>query len=101
MALYAMGDLHLNFGAADKSMTKFGKIWKNHEKKVKKNIRKLVGPEDTIVLTGDHSWGRKLDSAEPNLDFIASFPMIPRPLWSPRSRGPSLWAWRKCVLPIM
>ena len=36
MALYAMGDLHLNFGAADKSMTKFGKIWKNHEKSTNK-----------------------------------------------------------------
>ena len=30
MALYALGDLHLSF-QSDKSMDKFGKVWKNHE----------------------------------------------------------------------
>ncbi|MEE1229252.1 MAG: metallophosphoesterase [Lachnospiraceae bacterium] len=74
MALYALGDLHLNFGTPDKSMNKFGRVWRKHEVKAKKNIEKLVGPADTLVLTGDHSWGRKLSAAEPDLHYIANLP---------------------------
>ena len=59
MALYALGDLHLSF-QADKPMDSFGKVWKNHEKKIEKYVNRMVKPEDTLVLTGDHSWGRKL-----------------------------------------
>lgn len=58
MALYAMGDLHLSF-SVDKSMDIFGGAWKNHEKKIEKNCRKIIRPDDTLVLTGDHSWGEE------------------------------------------
>lgn len=54
MALYALGDLHLSF-QADKSMEVFGKVWKNHERKIEKYVNQVVKPEDTLVLTGDHS----------------------------------------------
>ena len=37
MALYALGDLHLSF-QADKSMDVFGKVWKNHERKIEKYV---------------------------------------------------------------
>ncbi len=53
MALYALGDLHLSF-QANKPMDSFGKVWKNHEKKIEKYVNKTVKPEDTLVLTGDH-----------------------------------------------
>ena len=59
MALYALGDLHLSF-QSDKSMDRFGSIWKRHERKIEKYVNRFVKPEDTLVLTGDHSWGRKL-----------------------------------------
>ncbi len=72
MALYAIGDFHLSF-QADKSMDKFGKVWKNHEEKIKKNCGKLC-PEDTLVITGDHSWGRNLDECTEDLAFIESLP---------------------------
>lgn len=73
MALYALGDLHLSF-QSDKSMDKFGRIWKNHERKIMKYAEKTVKPEDTLVLTGDHSWGRKLDQCREDLAFIEKLP---------------------------
>ena len=73
MALYALGDMHLSF-QADKSMDKFGRVWKNHERKIEKYAGRTVKPEDTLVLTGDHSWGRKLDECSEDLDFIARLP---------------------------
>ncbi|MCD8154056.1 MAG: metallophosphoesterase [Clostridiales bacterium] len=73
MALYAMGDLHLSF-QADKSMNKFGRVWRKHEEKIQKNCNRLIGPEDTLVLTGDHSWGRKLEECREDLAFIEALP---------------------------
>lgn len=73
MALYALGDMHLAF-SVNKSMDKFGRIWKKHDEKIEKNCRKLIGPEDTLVITGDHSWGHNLMESEADLDFIASLP---------------------------
>lgn len=55
MALYALGDMHLAF-SVDKPMDRFGKVWKKHEEKLEKNCRKLIGNEDTFVITGDHHW---------------------------------------------
>ena len=72
--LYALGDLHLSFSNPEKSQERFGKVWKDHEWKAKKNIERLVKPEDTLVLTGDHSWGNNLDQCRKDLEFIADFP---------------------------
>ena len=66
MALYALGDLHISF-QSDKSMDKFGKVWKNHEHKIEKYVGKIVKPEDTLVLTGDHSWGKRLSECREDL----------------------------------
>ncbi len=73
MALYAMGDFHLAF-QADKSMDRFGRVWHAHERKIETNCRKMIGPEDTLVITGDHSWGRKLDECREDLAFIEGLP---------------------------
>lgn len=73
MALYALGDLHLSF-QADKSMEVFGKVWKNHERKIEKYVNRVVKPEDTLVLTGDHSWGRRLEECREDLAFIERLP---------------------------
>lgn len=73
MALYALGDLHLGF-QADKSMDKFGRVWRHHERKIEKYVRQIVKPEDTLVLTGDHSWGRKLSECREDLAFIERLP---------------------------
>ncbi len=73
MSLYALGDLHLSF-SVDKSMEVFDFIWKNHEKKIEKNWRRLIGQQDTIVLTGDHSWGRNLEQCREDFAFITALP---------------------------
>ena len=73
MALYALGDLHLSF-QADKPMDAFGRVWKNHERKIVKYVNQTVRPDDTLVLTGDHSWGRKLDESREDLSFIERLP---------------------------
>ena len=73
MSLYALGDLHLSF-QADKPMDAFGRVWKNHERKIEKYVNRIVRPEDTLVLTGDHSWGRKLEESREDLAFIERLP---------------------------
>ena len=73
MALYAIGDLHLAFGV-DKSMDRFGSVWKNHEKKLQKNWRRQVRETDTVVITGDHSWGRNLEECREDFQFITQLP---------------------------
>ena len=73
MALYAMGDLHLSF-QSDKNMDIFGKVWRNHDKQIEKNCNKLITDDDTLVLVGDHSWGRKLEDCQLDLQFIEDLP---------------------------
>ena len=75
MSLYAIGDLHLHFQSELKAPNQLhDKIWKNHEEKFRKNCEKLILPEDTLVLVGDHSWGRNLGSCEEDLNYIRSLP---------------------------
>ncbi len=73
MSLYALGDLHLSF-QTDKSMDVFGKVWRNHEKRIEKNCNRLITDDDTLVLVGDHSWGRKLEDCVKDLEFIENLP---------------------------
>lgn len=73
MSLYALGDLHLSF-QTNKPMDAFGRVWKHHERKIEKYVNQIVKPEDTLVLTGDHSWGRKLSECREDLAFIERLP---------------------------
>ena len=73
MALYALGDLHLGF-QVKKPMDAFGTVWKHHEKKIEKYVNRIVGTQDTLVLTGDHSWGKKLAECQEDLRFIENLP---------------------------
>ena len=73
MALYAIGDLHLSF-SADKPMDVFGREWKNHTEKIKKHWNKIISDKDTVVITGDHSWGRTWSSAGRILFLLISCP---------------------------
>ena len=75
MSLYAIGDLHLHFQAPLKSQAQqTGKVWKDHEQKLKAYCEAVIGPEDTLVLVGDHSWGRKIAECEEDLEYICSLP---------------------------
>lgn len=64
MSLYAIGDLHLHYQSVLKAPGQLhDRIWKKHEEKFRKNCEKLVTDEDTLVLVGDHSWGKALRNA--------------------------------------
>ena len=75
MALYAIGDLHLHFQSELKARRQLReRVWKNHEEKLRLACEKLLKPEDTLVLVGDHSWGRKLPECEEDLRYIQALP---------------------------
>ncbi len=75
MSLYAIGDLHLHFSSELRARSQLReRIWKNHETVFRRNCEALLGPDDTLVLVGDHSWGRTLDEAEEDLRYIAALP---------------------------
>lgn len=73
MALYGIGDFHLSF-MVHKPMDVFGTEWKDHARRLKENWERLIKPEDTVVITGDHSWGRNLEECRPDLEFIQALP---------------------------
>lgn len=73
MALYAIGDLHLSF-QVHKPMDRFGPEWRDHVRRLRENWLSAVRPEDTAVITGDHSWGRRLEECREDLEFIAGLP---------------------------
>lgn len=75
MALYAIGDLHLHFQSPLKAKAQMReRVWKNHEEKLRLACEKLLTPEDTLVLAGDHSWGRRLAECEEDFRYIQSLP---------------------------
>ena len=75
MSLYAIGDLHLHFASELKALgQRTGKIWRDHEARFRTYCVAKVQEEDTLVLVGDHSWGKNLDESAPDLDWIASLP---------------------------
>ena len=75
MSLYAIGDLHLHFQSELKAPGQInGRIWQNHEEAFRRNCEKLIRPEDTLVLVGDHSWGRNLEESREDLEYIAALP---------------------------
>ena len=50
------------------------RVWKNHEEKFKRNCAQLITEADTLVLVGDHSWGRSLTECEEDMRYIAALP---------------------------
>ena len=75
MSLYAIGDLHLHFQSELRAPGQLhGRVWKNHEETFRRNCQKMIGPDDTLVLVGDHSWGRNLAQCELDLEYIRALP---------------------------
>ncbi|MDO4867272.1 MAG: metallophosphoesterase [Clostridia bacterium] len=75
MSLYAIGDLHLHFQSEVKARGQLtDPVWRGHEAKVRRNCARLVRPEDTLLLAGDHSWGRNLEECAKDMAFIETLP---------------------------
>lgn len=75
MSLFAIGDLHLHYGTTRfPDMQKTDPDWVGHEEKVRRNCERLIGPKDTLVLVGDHTWGHSPAERKPDFEFIESLP---------------------------
>ncbi len=73
MSLFVLGDTHLSLGVPGKPMDIFGG-WENYMTLIEQNWRRLVAPEDTVVLAGDISWGMTLEEARADFAFLHSLP---------------------------
>ena len=69
MSLYAMSDLHLSF-YKEKPMDIFDSVWKDHPQKILERWNSTVSEDDTVLVPGDVSWGKNLNEATPDLEFI-------------------------------
>ena len=75
MSLYAIGDLHLHFGSELKAKNqRTDPAWRGHEERFRKNCANMLRERDTLVLAGDHSWGRKIEECEKDFEYIMSLP---------------------------
>lgn len=72
MALYAIADLHLSLGT-DKPMDIF-RGWQDYLERLENNWRALVTDSDTVVISGDISWGMKLEDCYEDFSFLNSLP---------------------------
>ena len=72
MALFVLGDPHLSLGAS-KPMDIFPG-WNDYVDRLEKNWRKLITPQDTIVLAGDTSWAMNLNDTKADFAFIQNLP---------------------------
>ncbi len=72
ISIFAISDLHLSFGV-DKPMNIF-RGWDHHEERLCAHWKRLVAPEDTVVLPGDFSWALKLEDTEKDFAFLESLP---------------------------
>ena len=75
MSLFAIGDLHLHYQSVLKAPGQLNnRVWRKHEEKLRRNCSKMISDKDTLVLVGDHSWGRKLSECEQDLQYICDLP---------------------------
>ena len=72
MAIFAFGDLHLSLGA-QKPMDVFPG-WQGYVQRLEANWRRLVQPQDTVVIAGDISWAMKLEDTAADFAFLEGLP---------------------------
>ena len=74
MRIWAIGDLHLSFGVANKSMDVFGPSWENHAEAIASHWKAVVHPDDLVLIPGDISWAMRLEDAVVDLLWIDALP---------------------------
>ena len=75
MSLYAIGDLHLHFQSELKAPGQLhDPVWRDHETVFRQHCERIIQPDDTLVLVGDHSWGKNMAACEKDLKYICSLP---------------------------
>ena len=75
MSLFAIGDLHLHYQSELKAPGQlYGPVWQGHEDRFREHCSDLITNTDTLVLAGDHSWGKTLAECEQDLRYITALP---------------------------
>lgn len=74
MTIWAIGDLHLALAIPDKRMDAFGEPWIDYTRKIEENWKKVVGPDDLVLIPGDISWAMTIEEVVPDLEWIHSLP---------------------------
>jgi len=72
MSIFGISDLHLSL-STDKPMDIF-KGWDNYVERLTTNWKRIVTPDDTVVIPGDISWALKLDDSYKDFKFLDSLP---------------------------
>ena len=73
MAVFAIGDLHLP-GHDTKPMDIFGSHWENHFQRICENWRRMITPEDIVLLPGDTSWAMQIMDVVDDLNAVDALP---------------------------
>jgi len=74
MSIWALSDLHLAFGAPEKTMEDFGPAWRNYAERIADHWTALVSKDDLVLVPGDISWAKHLDQALIDLKWIDALP---------------------------
>jgi predicted phosphohydrolase len=74
MSIWALSDLHLAFGAPEKTMEDFGPSWEKYAEKISANWKKMISAEDLVLIPGDISWAMRLEEALTDLKWIDALP---------------------------
>ena len=52
----------------------FGSEWQGHAERLKENWIETVGDDDTVLISGDVSWGLRLEEAMADLEWVDALP---------------------------
>jgi len=74
MSIWVIGDLHLAFGAPEKSMEVFGPAWENYANRLEENWKKVIQSDDLVLIPGDICWSQTLEKALIDLNWIDALP---------------------------
>lgn len=74
MRIFAIGDLHLSFGIANKSMSVFGPRWEGHFERIAHHWKSKIYADDLVLIPGDISWAMRIEDVIPDLRWIDALP---------------------------
>lgn len=70
MKVFAISDLHLSINT-NKPMNIFGPVWEHHFEIISADWQSKVSDDDIVLVSGDISWGMKLEEAIEDIKEIA------------------------------
>lgn len=73
MKIFALADLHLSL-SQHKPMDIFGPAWAEHHLRIAENWRRMVRPQDWVLVCGDISWAMDLEGVTQDLEYIGDLP---------------------------